>query len=960
MAHLRALLALLLVMLVAGVFGACTDGDPGKLLGAGDAICGDKPTLPYACGGGVDPCTCTKTRDGVGKWECGACPAVDCNTNPGDAFCVQSKSCIGCHGLASADGKPGVENAHAWSPLSCTDCHGGKGEDAANPSRQLTRDEAHVAMPKEMADQGSTSLPSRSLYASAYLGRAGVEKMQGGLEWIRFMNPTDLRIVDNTCSKAGCHGGMGETVRRSTMSTLTGKYDAMLEIAGLPRDPGLAAKLGDSAYAKHLATYGAINVTDPDWDPAKSPPGSVPGLVALVTKDRETQKPFGTFTEHDMMSETMNKLCGDCHLNNNGSNNKYGNFRSAGCAACHMPYDFSGQSKSGDPNIRKEEPRYPAAYKQITYPEKPHPVRHQLQRTMTANDCLQCHTGSNRTVLQYMGIRTDDNRDLTRAKAAGVNVPFRYAKLIDNQHDPEARIHGFTQDQLIEYEDLDGDGQDDTPPDVHYTAGLECIDCHVSAEMHGDGKIYSRQSQETKVRCVHCHGNLEFEADPDADNNPINSLYRKTNKPARKYLRKFDRAPLYGEEGYPFVKVAGTWLKTKTKGDWKWVPQIKWGVAWDPNSRDCVGDGRRVDPRTNSFVCSPNASLAHGRWNGTDPSQIGDGLGPRPGVEVIRGADGQSSNVRMGFSHLGERAKGPNVNHEQGLECASCHATWHNMRYGNHLGLRDMVEGQRVYDWDRVTGQITIGKQGWFDFTFVDMLDLQLGVDAKGKISQFIPTRLKMFVRQAVLDPGRNALVEFNQDTAGDPRHAWKTFRDRVGLGNLMNGAGGLTNAPGSRAVCQEPQGFCDTDQRKNVNGALGVDQMEPHAIQKRPRDCTSCHVDAGGGNLDKVRAVYGMNPNGYTPQTSAYLAKMCASGVETPHGKYDACKGFVIADDGVQHRLDHFVDEATGYPLASTLHVKIDGGRGYQTYESSSAGPIPKSMIDKVKTIRVKDIGSR
>lgn len=950
------------VLALASTFGACDDDGPSRLSGARGA-CGEKPELPYACAGGVDPCTCENQANGTAKWQCSACPPVDCNAKPGDPFCTNSKSCIGCHGLATSAGGVGIENAHAWSPLSCTECHGGTGQDPKDPTKQLNREEAHVRMPAEMAEPGSTSLPSRTLYKSAYLGHAGVEGYKGGLEWIRFMNPTDLRVVDQTCAKATCHAGAGEKVRRSTMSTLTGKYDAMLEIAGVPRDPGLAARLGDGATAKHLATYGALAVQNPDWDALKSPPGSVPGLVALVSKDREKDKPYGSFTEEDLLAETMNKLCGNCHLGNNGSNDKYGVFRSSGCAACHMPYDFSGQSKSGDLNVPKDEPRYPAAYQQITYPERPHPVRHQLQRTMTANDCLQCHTGSNRTVFQYMGIRTDDNRDLSRAKAAGVNVPFRYSNIIDNTHDPEARIHGFSQDQLIEYEDLDGDGEDDTPPDVHYTAGLECIDCHTAPEMHGDGNIYSRQSHETKIRCVHCHGNLEYEAEPDADNNPINALYRSTKKPARRYLQKFDKPALFGEDGYPYVKTAGTWLRTKSKGEWKWVPQLKWGVQWDPTSQDCVGDGRRINPRTNAFVCSPKASIAHGRWNGTDPSQIGDGVGPRPNVEVLKGADGQSASVRMGFSHLGERAKAPNENHESGLECASCHATWHNMRYGNHLGLTDMVNGQRAYDWDRVNGRITLGKQGWFDFTFVDMLDLQLGVDAKGKISQFIPTRLKMFVRQAVLDPSKNALIDFMKEDAGDPRYAWKTYRDRVGLGNLTSGTGGMTDAPGFKQICQEPSGFCDQDSRKNVNGALGVDQMEPHAIQKRPRDCSGCHVNEGGGNYDKVRTVYGFNPTGYTPQTSAYLAKMCqvgAQSVRTPHGNYDACGGFVIADDGIQHRLDYLVDEDTGYPYAATIHARTDKGAGYPTYESSTAGPIPKSLIDKVKRIRVKDINTR
>ncbi|MCK6572999.1 hypothetical protein L6V77_18105 [Myxococcota bacterium] len=917
--------------------------------------CGLVPELPYVCADGAAPCQCVENGDGTAQWRCGDCPAVDCNRNPADAACQKDAACITCHGLQGQAAQGGIENAHPWSYLGCVECHGGVGVDPANPVRMLTKEEAHVHIPAEIAEAGSATTPTETAYRNRYLGRAGVETLAGGLEWIRFMNPGDLRIVESTCAKAGCHEGAGEKVRRSTMSTLVGKYDAMLQAVGVPRHPDIAPLLGDDSVGKHLATYGAVDVQDPQWSRDTAPAGSVPGVRALVTRDRE-EIGFGLYTEEDILKETMNKLCGNCHLNNNGANDKFGTFRSAGCSACHMPYDFSGRSQSGDPMIPKTEPSYPDAYTSIRYPERPHPVRHQIQRIMTANDCLACHTGSARVVFQYQGIRTDDNRDLTRARNAGSTVDFRYSNLVDNARDPAARLHGFSQDQLIEYEDLDEDGEDDTPADVHHTAGLECIDCHTASEMHGDGRIYSRQNQATKIRCVHCHGNLEYPADPDNPNNVANELYFATGKDTRKVLFKFDQAPGFGEAGYPQVKAPGVWMRTKSRQEWRYVPQVAWGVQWDAATRECIGDGRRLDPRTQGFVCNPKSSIAHGRWQGTNRAagDFDDGVGPRPGVEVERGADGQSENVGFEFSHLGEPAAGPNVNHEAGLECSACHATWHNMRYGNHLGLVDTDGQQRRYDWDRVTGEITIGAQGWFDFTFVDMLDLQLGIDARGKIAQFIPARLKVFVRQTVLDgqgQGRELMSQL-----GDPEHVWKTYRDRTGFGNLLqNAAPGVTDAPGFSAVCLEQAGYCDEDPRKNTNGALGVDQMESHAIQRRARDCQACHLGPNGAGADKVSAVFGFNPRGYTPQTSAYLRQIRS--IQTNHGNYDTQRGMVIADDGIDHRLDYIVDEATGYPFVFTLHTRTDEGRGYQTYDPDSAGPINKQLIDKLKRVQVRNL---
>src|SRR5262245_28600051 len=178
-----------------------------------EAVCGDKPDLPYACANGELPCDCVHQQDGSAKWQCHPCPAVDCKASPGDPQCQGSTSCVRCHGLASAQDPNGIENSHPWSPLSCVVCHGGDGS-------KDTENEAHVPMPKELAIPGSPRVPDRQYYENRYLAMAGVEQLAGGEEWLRFMNPGDLRIVDKTCASAACHDGAGEKVRRSTMNTL--------------------------------------------------------------------------------------------------------------------------------------------------------------------------------------------------------------------------------------------------------------------------------------------------------------------------------------------------------------------------------------------------------------------------------------------------------------------------------------------------------------------------------------------------------------------------------------------------------------------------------------------------------------------------------------------------------------------------------------------------------------------
>ena len=125
---------------------------------------------------------------------------------------------------------------------------------------------------------------------------------------------------------------------------------------------------------------------------------------------------------------------------------------------------------------------------------------------------------------------------------------FQFTDEIDNDANPFARYHGQAQNQVLKFVDWDNDGLDDIPADIHFSAGMECMDCHTSAEMHNElkyvkvaqvtdwqdpsqvvdmsGAIWSHMDQSTEVECVHCHGNLEYRALPyEADNrNPVKNM----------------------------------------------------------------------------------------------------------------------------------------------------------------------------------------------------------------------------------------------------------------------------------------------------------------------------------------------------------------------------------------------------------------------------------------------------
>src|SRR5438477_5893355 len=94
---------------------------------------------------------------------------------------AKSAGCLQCH--------QGVEPMHA-SPnvvLGCTDCHGG------NAKRGLTKEEAHV-LPLNPDVFKTSANPANSTVALNHESD----------EFIRFMNPGDLRVAKQACGF--CHG----------------------------------------------------------------------------------------------------------------------------------------------------------------------------------------------------------------------------------------------------------------------------------------------------------------------------------------------------------------------------------------------------------------------------------------------------------------------------------------------------------------------------------------------------------------------------------------------------------------------------------------------------------------------------------------------------------------------------------------------------------------------------------
>ena len=326
---------------------------------------------------------------------------------------AKSVGCLECHA--------GVEPMHksAAVVLGCTDCHGG------NAQRGLGKWDAHVH-PQNPGYWLTSANPEN---APTLLGRETPE-------FIKFVNPGDLRVADQACGL--CHQKSLEHVANSMMT-----HGAMLWGAALYNNGGYFLKNYRFGQAQTSPTGAPVRLTNPfpvtpeltrrrgvlpflDVLPRfnLSQPGNIlrifekgqekplqlgdpepmerPGAPAK----RLSARGYGSGIRTDPVFLGLQKTrLNDPLLSTMGSNDHPGDFRQSGCSACHVvyandrsptnsgfwsQYGHQGLSFTKDPTIPKD--------------ERGHPVAHQFTRAIPSSQCMSCHMHQgNMFVNPYLG-----------------------------------------------------------------------------------------------------------------------------------------------------------------------------------------------------------------------------------------------------------------------------------------------------------------------------------------------------------------------------------------------------------------------------------------------------------------------------------------------------------------------------------------------------------------------------
>jgi hypothetical protein len=343
--------------------------------------------------------------------------------------------CISCH--ISTD-EPSMHPTRTVR-LACIDCHGGDTTIVAQVGVNPKSDEYEQLKKRAHPQPNDPALANMS----ANPPRLYTKWLRESYEYVKFVNPGDLRVAAETCGANGCHAPEVLKVKTSMMT-----HGGMLWGAALYNNGSFPLKnthFGES-YSSDGTPQSIHTVPSPTPEETRlkgivpeltplerwevSQPGNVlrvferggmkKGEIGNPDREEESGRPddklgergFGTLLRTDPVFLGLQKTrLLDPLLSLPGTNDQPGDYRGSGCTSCHVVYanDRSpqhsgpyasfghlGESASSDPTITKN--------------ESGHPIKHSFTRAIPSSQCMICHVhpGTNMETT-YFGYTWWDN-----------------------------------------------------------------------------------------------------------------------------------------------------------------------------------------------------------------------------------------------------------------------------------------------------------------------------------------------------------------------------------------------------------------------------------------------------------------------------------------------------------------------------------------------------------------------
>ena len=347
----------------------------------------------------------------------------------------KNAGCVSCH--VSTD-EPTMHPTRTVR-LACMDCHGG------DSSARLPAGAAQNSAVYEETKKKAHPQPREAELAdsSANQVRPYTKWLRESYEYVRFVNPGDLRVAAETCGSAGCHASEVLKVKTSMMT-----HGGMLWGAALYNNGSVPFKntmFGESYSADGLpqtirtlppptSEETRLKGVLPELTPLDrwetSQPGNVlrvferggekKGEIGNPNREEESGRPddklgergFGTLLRTDPVFLGLQKTrLLDPLLSLPGTNDQAGDYRGSGCTACHVVY-ANDRSAEHSGSYAKFGNLGESASSDATIPrnESGHPIRHTFTRSIPSSQCMVCHVhpGTNMETT-YFGYTWWDN-----------------------------------------------------------------------------------------------------------------------------------------------------------------------------------------------------------------------------------------------------------------------------------------------------------------------------------------------------------------------------------------------------------------------------------------------------------------------------------------------------------------------------------------------------------------------
>lgn len=662
---------------------------------------------------------------------------------------AQLEGCVKCHNniepmhryTANGDVFEKIKDGKDAQGLTCTACHGG------NPAATTAKD-AHVQpkFPKEWGCKNgecSSKNPERSNTLLAKESK----------EFVRFINPGDFRVVSQACGE--CHSDENKAASRSMMA-----HGAMLWGAALYNNGGFHLKdtnFGESYNAdgnpqmliqqpaptrEQQAFKGWLSSIEPlpRWE--LSQPGNILRVferggkrrleVGNPDKEEENGKPdkglsprgLGTNNRTDPVYLGLQKTrLLDPTLNFLGTNDHAGDYRSAGCTACHVVYaNDTSVAASAQYASAGNQGFSQSADEKIPKRESGHPIKHQFTSQIPTQQCMTCHMhpGTN-MVATYLGRMWWDNETdgkfmypqdrqiepsqsdeakkldrnpegsslrglwsdsifLQKTGTADFNAQLRNVQFADTHG------HGWiyknvykkdrkgnlldTNDNIVLPGDPDKWNKAVHLQDIHLEKGMHCVDCHFRQDSHGTGILYNEPRAAVEIGCIDCHGSMR------AKSNTITSGPAAMSPPRGEItLRQRNNKPLVGRDL--------TRLRFRSP-DGRQLPVLEVLTAATARNKKCTDEkGKPIELKAGDIV--QNAIVESGKcWKVTQTVDTVTPGNPDYNEKSAYAKTMQRDNATWGDPKATEEML---AHRESSMTCYACHTSWVTSCFGCHLSM---------------------------------------------------------------------------------------------------------------------------------------------------------------------------------------------------------------------------------------------------------------------------------